>query len=310
MKPITLLLLVLLTLGEISSTSLSIQLRHKSKALARMKGFNFQILSPFEGGVVIFTNFISGFLSQFIPVSETIGNVILEFFDNSANKTCYWRTLRDSYNEINKNVKEENLSKLIDKCEDNIMKKQNKQKEIKERYREIVDEINAEIDKTDQNDIKKLEKLAGAKYFYVMKVDDALMEEKALGEFDCKKKMKEDLSFHEEIIRSLQVFSKFFNVSFGPCFRDLLDMKLKNIFKQIGIDIAKKGLGLLVKGFPPLAVGKIVILLAKLGKKIYDLKESMKNEDPSMYANILGKITGNVFDILTGGLLSRRRRRF
>ena len=84
--------------------------------------------------------------------------------------------------------------------------------------------------------------------------------------------------------------------------------KLNTLLKEIGIDIAKKGFGLLVKAFPVLAIGKIGILIFLLGKKIYNLKKAFENKDLDKFAFILGKITGNALDILTGGMLSRRRR--
>lgn len=156
-----------------------------------------------------------------------------------------------------------------------------------------------------------MEKLIETKKEFLLKVDEALMEEKALGLLDCKKEIEsKGKTITKKVIQSIKVFGEFYNSSFNECFSSLLETKLKTLLKEIGIDIAKKGFGLLIKAFPIFAIGKIGLLIVLLGKKIIDLKNAFENKQLDKFAFILGKITGNALDILTGGMLSRRRRRF
>lgn len=307
MKLITLVILLLLSLGEISSTSLAIKRKHKSTALARMEDFQYASLNPFDSGVVLFSQFVTGFLSHFIPFAETLGNVIKEFFNNEKDGKCYWENLQLSYNKAKKKVKEIDLSKETIKCEQAIIDRQDIQQEIKYKYLERARAIQRLID--NEKNTKKLDKLIEAKKEFLLKVDEASMEEQALGLLDCKKESEsKEKTLTKKVINSVKVFGEFYNDSFETCFKSLLETKLNTLLKEIGIDIAKKGFGLLVKAFPVLAIGKIGILIFLLGKKIYNLKKAFENKDLDKFAFILGKITGNALDILTGGMLSRRRR--
>ena len=307
MKLITLVILLLLSLGEISSTSLAIKRKHKSTALARMEDFQYASLNPFDSGVVLFSQFVTGFLSHFIPFAETLGNAIKEFFNNEKDGKCYWENLQLSYNKAKKKVKEIDLSKETIKCEQAIIDRQDIQQEIKNKYLERARAIQRLID--NEKNTKKLDKLIEAKKEFLLKVDEASMEEQALGLLDCKKESEsKEKTLTKKVINSVKVFGEFYNDSFKTCFKSLLETKFNTLLKEIGIDIAKKGFGLLVKAFPVLAIGKIGILIFLLGKKIYNLKKAFENKDLDKFAFILGKITGNALDILTGGILSRRRR--
>ena len=307
MKLITLVILLLLSLGEISSTSLAIKRKHKSTALARMEDFQYASLNPFDSGVVLFSQFVTGFLSHFIPFAETLGNAIKEFFNNEKDGKCYWKNLQLSYNKAKKKVKEIDLSKETIKCEQAIIDRQDIQQEIKYKYLERARAIQRLID--NEKNTKNLDKLIEAKKEFLLKVDEASMEEQALGLLDCKKESEsKEKTLTKKVINSVKVFGEFYNDSFKTCFKSLLKTKLNTLLKEIGIDIAKKGFGLLVKAFPVLAIGKIGILIFLLGKKIYNLKKAFENKDLDKFAFILGKITGNALDILTGGMLSRRRR--
>lgn len=309
MKLITLVFLLLLSLGEISSTSLAIQRKHRSTSLAIMQDINYASLNPFESGVVLFSQFITGFLSHFIPFAETLGNAILEFFNNEKDGKCYWKNLQKSYKDAKKKVKEIDISKKTLKCEEAIIEKEEVQKRIKNDYLKRASEIQRIIDK--EKNEQKLEKLIETKKEFLLKVDEALMEEKALGLLDCKKEIEsKGKTITKKVIQSVKVFGEFYNSSFNECFSSLLETKLQTLLKEIGIDIAKKGFGLLIKAFPIFAIGKIGLLIVLLGKKIIDLKNAFENKQLDKFAFILGKITGNALDILTGGMLSRRRRRF
>lgn len=309
MKLITLAFLLLLSLGEISSTSLAIQRKHRSTALARMQDIEYASLNPFDSGVVLFSQFITGFLSHFIPFAETLGNTILEFFNNEKEGKCYWKKLQIKYSDAKKKVKAIDLSKQELKCEDAIKEKQAIQEEIKNKYLERALAINTLIEK--EKNKQKVDKLIETKKAFLLKVNEASMEEQALGLIDCKKEIEsKEMTITKKVIQSVKVFGEFYNNSFKKCFKSLLKTKLQTLLKEIGIDIAKKGFGLLIKAFPILAIGKIGLLIVLLGKKIIDLKKAFENKQLDKFAFILGKITGNALDILTGGMLSRRRRRF
>ena len=309
MKLITLVFLLLLSLGEISSTSLAIQRKHRSTALARMQDIEYASLNPFDSGVVLFSQFITGFLSHFIPFAETLGNTILEFFNNEKEGKCYWKKLQIKYSDAKKKVKAIDLSKQELKCEDAIKEKQAIQEEIKNKYLERALAINTLIEK--EKNKQKVDKLIETKKAFLLKVNEASMEEQALGLIDCKKEIEsKEMTITKKVIQSVKVFGEFYNNSFKKCFKSLLKTKLQTLLKEIGIDIAKKGFGLLIKAFPIFAIGKIGLLIVLLGKKIIDLKNAFENKQLDKFAFILGKITGNALDILTGGMLSRRRRRF
>ena len=210
MKLITLVILLLLSLGEISSTSLAIKRKHKSTALARMEDFQYASLNPFDSGVVLFSQFVTGFLSHFIPFAETLGNAIKEFFNNEKDGKCYWENLQLSYNKAKKKVKEIDLSKETIKCEQAIIDRQDIQQEIKYKYLERARAIQRLID--NEKNTKKLDKLIEAKKEFLLKVDEASMEEQALGLLDCKKESEsKEKTLTKKVINSVKVFGEFYN---------------------------------------------------------------------------------------------------
>ena len=99
-----------------------------------MEDFQYASLNPFDSGVVLFSQFVTGFLSHFIPFAETLGNAIKEFFNNEKDGKCYWENLQLSYNKAKKKVKEIDLSKETIKCEQAIIDRQDIQQEIKYKY--------------------------------------------------------------------------------------------------------------------------------------------------------------------------------
>lgn len=300
MKVYCFLLLFLLFNNVVISRLLS-KKKERTTYPSKIDEFYFGRFSPFKQGALIFSNFMVGLLSHFIDELDGAREIFLEFLNSESE--CSFELLKTKYNSI-KLRNEIAVWKSVDECKKSIQNQKEYATKLVQRDIDTIVQVERLNKKTtNEEEIKENIKIAGELFIKLDQENKELIQKE---NYDCEKEFKTH-SFSNKVYRKLKHLIMFYDEGLSSCFHHILNKQKKNddLLYKIGKTLALRSINLLAKISPVFTIAKLGVLFIVLVKKTYDLVKIIKSIDYMEISFRLGKLTGVIVDMLSGGLLSR-----